>query len=45
MDVLNRLEEDLTRTLKVVQNGLHKVESDQQVAQQTLTEAASNPTR
>lgn len=46
MDVLNRLEEDLTRTLKVVQNGLHKVESDQQAAQQAVTaEASSNPTR
>lgn len=32
MDVLNKLEEDLTRTLKVVQNGLHKVESERQAA-------------
>lgn len=32
MDVLNRLEEDLTRTLKVVQNGLHKVQSDREAA-------------
>ncbi|HRN67754.1 MAG TPA: hypothetical protein PK205_14130 [Promineifilum sp.] len=46
MDVLNRLEEDLTRTLKVVQNGLHKVESDHQAAQQAMSEAtAPNPAR
>lgn len=32
MDVLNRLEEDLTRTLKVVQNGQQKVQSEQQAA-------------
>lgn len=34
MDVLNRLEEDLTRTLKVVQNGMQKVEADQQAIAQ-----------
>lgn len=46
MDVLNRLEEDLTRTLKVVQNGLHKVESDHQAAQQTTSENTTpSPTR
>ncbi|MBP9501956.1 MAG: hypothetical protein KBF17_07355 [Candidatus Promineofilum sp.] len=32
MDVLNRLEEDLTRTLKVVQNGLNKVQADRESA-------------
>ncbi len=32
MDVLNKLEEDLMRTLKVVQNGMHKVQADQQAA-------------
>jgi len=30
MDVLNRLEEDLSRTLTVVQNGLHKVQTDRE---------------
>lgn len=45
MDVLNKLEEDLTRTLKVVQNGLHKVESDQQAALQAAVEASADPTR
>lgn len=39
MDVLNKLEEDLTRTLKVVQNGLHKVETDQQAAILAAAEA------
>lgn len=39
MDVLNKLEEDLTRTLKVVQNGLHKVEADHQAALQSVAEA------
>ncbi len=29
MDVLNRLEGDLTRTLKVVQNGVQKIQQDQ----------------
>ena len=42
MDVLNRLEEDLTRTLKVVQNGLQKVEADQQAAMQAAVEAADS---
>ncbi|MCA9865906.1 MAG: hypothetical protein KIS95_02575 [Anaerolineae bacterium] len=41
MDVLNRLEEDLTRTLKVVQNGMQKVEADQQaIAQAAASELA-----
>lgn len=35
MDVLNRLEEDLTRTLKVVQNGLNKVQADRESAMST----------
>ena len=39
MDVLNRLEEDLTRTLKVVQNGLQKVHTEQQTARQSAAEA------
>jgi hypothetical protein len=39
MDVLNRLEEDLTRTLKVVQNGLQKVHAEQQTARQSAAEA------
>ena len=39
MDVLNKLEEDLTRTLKVVQNGLHKVEADHQAALQAMAES------
>ncbi len=39
MDVLNRLEEDLTRTLKVVQNGMQKVAADQQaIAQAAASE-------
>jgi prolyl oligopeptidase PreP (S9A serine peptidase family) len=42
MDVLNRLEEDLTRTLKVVQNGLQKVEADQQAALQAAAQAADS---
>jgi hypothetical protein len=42
MDVLNRLEEDLTRTLKVVQNGLQKVEADQQAAMQAAVEAVDS---
>jgi hypothetical protein len=32
MEVLNKLEEDLLRTLKVVQNGLQKVQNDQEAA-------------
>lgn len=39
MDVLNRLEEDLMRTLKVVQNGLEKVEAERQAAMQAAAEA------
>ncbi len=39
MDVLNRLEEDLTRTLKVVQNGLHKVQSDRESVMSAAAEA------
>jgi hypothetical protein len=38
MDVLNRLEQDLMRTLKVVQNGLQKIQADQ-AAQQTAAES------
>lgn len=39
VDVLNRLEEDLTRTLKVVQNGMQKVEADRQaIAQAAASE-------
>jgi hypothetical protein len=33
MDVLNRLEEDLMRTLKVVQNGVQKIQTDQAARQ------------
>lgn len=44
MDVLNRLEEDLTRTLKVVQNGLHKVQSDREAAMSSPAEM-SEPRR
>lgn len=40
MDVLNRLEEDLTRTLKVVQNGQQKVQNEQQAAMQAAADAA-----
>lgn len=40
MDVLNRLEEDLTRTLKVVQNGQQKVQNEQQAAVQAAADAA-----
>lgn len=39
MDVLNRLEEDLTRTLKVVHNGLQKVQGEQQAAMQARAAA------
>jgi hypothetical protein len=39
VDVLNRLEEDLMRTLKVVQNGLQKVETERQAAAKTAAEA------
>lgn len=41
MDVLNKLEEDLMRTLKVVQNGMHKVQSDQQAAMAAAEAAES----
>ncbi len=42
VDVLNRLEEDLTRTLQVVHNGMQKVEADQQaMAQATASELAN----
>lgn len=40
MDVLNRLEEDLTRTLKVVQNGQQMVQNEQQAAVQAAADAA-----
>lgn len=39
MDVLNRLEEDLMRTLKVVQNGVQKIQTDQ-AARQSAAELA-----
>ena len=39
MEVLNKLEEDLMRTLKVVQNGLLKVQNEQQVARRTAENA------
>ncbi|HMT20986.1 MAG TPA: hypothetical protein PKE20_07035 [Promineifilum sp.] len=45
MDVLNRLEEDLTRTLKVVQNGQQKVQSEQQAAMQAAADAAEGARR
>lgn len=41
-DVLNRLEEDLTRTLKVVQNGLQKVQIEQQVARKAAAEGVDS---
>jgi hypothetical protein len=40
MEVLNKLEGDLTRTLNVVQNGLDKIQKEQQAARQLATEAA-----
>jgi hypothetical protein len=40
LDVLNRLEEDLMRTLKVVQNGLQKIQQEQVAAQQAGAEQA-----
>lgn len=42
MDVLNKLEEDLMRTLKVVQNGLQKVQNEQRAALQAAGEAADS---
>lgn len=39
VDVLNKLEEDLMRTLKVVQNGMQKVENDRQAALQAAEAA------
>jgi len=42
MDVLNRLEDDLTRTLKVVQNGLLKVQTDREAAMMAAAEAANS---
>jgi hypothetical protein len=41
MDVLNRLEEDLMRTLKVVQNGVQKIQADQ-AARQPAAELAES---
>jgi hypothetical protein len=38
MEVLNRLEGDLMRTLKVVQNGLQKIQQDQAQAQRSAAE-------
>lgn len=40
LDVLNRLEEDLMRTLKVVQNGLQKIQQEHVAAQQAGAEQA-----
>ncbi len=42
MEVLNRLEDDLTRTLKVVQNGLLKVQTDREAAMMAAAEAANS---
>lgn len=39
MEVLNKLEEDLMRTLKVVQNGLVKVQNEQQAARRAAESA------
>ncbi len=39
MEVLNKLEEDLMRTLKVVQNGLVKVQNEQQAARRVAESA------
>jgi len=39
MEVLNKLEEDLMRTLKVVQNGLVKVQNEQQAARRMAESA------
>lgn len=39
LDVLKRLEEDLSRTLTVVQNGLHKVQTDRETAQAVAAES------
>jgi hypothetical protein len=44
MDVLNRLEEDLMRTLKVVQNGMQKVQTERQAVMKNTAEA-QHPTR
>ncbi len=45
MDVLNRLEEDLMRTLKVVQNGLQKVENERQAAMQAAAVESAESAR
>ncbi len=45
MDVLNRLEEDLTRTLTVVHNGLQKVEHERQAAMQAAAMESVEPAR
>ena len=42
VDVLNRLEEDLTRTLQVVHNGMQKVEADQQAMAQAAAAELAN---
>ncbi len=42
VDVLNRLEEDLTRTLQVVHNGMQKVEADQQAMAQAAASELAN---
>ncbi|HEY1407537.1 MAG TPA: hypothetical protein VF434_01275 [Promineifilum sp.] len=40
MEVLNKLEGDLTRTLTVVQNGLDKIQKEQQSARQLTADTA-----
>ena len=40
MEVLNQLEGDLTRTLTVVQNGLDKIQKEQQSARQLTADTA-----
>ncbi|MBW7958117.1 MAG: hypothetical protein LC131_11635 [Anaerolineae bacterium] len=40
MEVLNRLEEDLSRTLNVVQNGLHKVRTEREAAMLSAAESS-----
>ncbi|CUS05159.2 conserved protein of unknown function [Candidatus Promineifilum breve] len=45
MEVLNRLEEDLTRTLTVVHNGLQKVEHERQAAMQAAAMESVEPAR
>jgi hypothetical protein len=39
VDVLQRLEQDLARTMNVVRNGLEKVQTEQVAAQQAAQQA------